>query len=331
MSVRTLVISVMIGAALLALLEITAVEPRGTTMKSNLTTQSMPALSDAEKRVIVDKGTERPFTGKYWNHFEKGVYVCRQCGAALYSSEGKFQSECGWPSFDQEIPGAVKHQGDADGRRTEILCANCGGHLGHVFTGEHLTPKDVRHCVNSVSIVFQPAAAAASQKTTQPATQEAIFAGGCFWGVDHYFRQAPGVISVTSGYSGGTVAKPTYHQVCTGATGHAESVRVVFDPSKVTYEALAKLFFEIHNPEQLNRQGPDVGTQYRSAIFYATPEQKATAEKLIAQLRANGYKVVTELTPATDFYPAEDYHQDYITKHPERSCHARAERFEKKK
>lgn len=300
-------------------------------MKSNLTTQSMPALSDAEKRVIVDKGTERPFTGKYWNHFEKGVYVCRQCGAALYSSEGKFQSECGWPSFDQEIPGAVKHQGDADGRRTEILCANCGGHLGHVFTGEHLTPKDVRHCVNSVSIVFQPAAAAASQKTTQPATQEAIFAGGCFWGVDHYFRQAPGVISVTSGYSGGTVAKPTYHQVCTGATGHAESVRVVFDPSKVTYEALAKLFFEIHNPEQLNRQGPDVGTQYRSAIFYATPEQKATAEKLIAQLRANGYKVVTELTPATDFYPAEDYHQDYITKHPERSCHARAERFEKKK
>ncbi len=327
---RLLILAGIVGLALAAGAAIHT-ESESTTMKSTTGTQPTPPLTEAERHVIIDKGTERPFTGKYWKHSEKGVYVCRQCGTALYRSGDKFDSECGWPSFDQEIAGAVKRQTDADGRRTEITCANCGAHLGHVFVGEQYTAKNTRHCVNSISLVFQPASAPASGPATRAATQEAIFAGGCFWGVDHYFRQVIGVLEVTSGYSGGTTANPTYKEVCTGKTGHAESVRVIFDPARVTYEALAKLFFEIHDPDELNRQGPDVGTQYRSAIFYKSEQQKQIAEKLSAQLRANGYKVVTELTPAGEFYPAEDYHQDYITKHPDRSCHLRVPRFEQKK
>lgn len=280
----------------------------------------MPPLNEQEKHVLLDKGTERAFTGKYWNQFAQGVYLCRQCGAPLYLSDSKFESHCGWPSFDDEIPGAVKRQGDADGRRTEIICAQCGGHLGHVFLGEGLTAKDTRHCVNSVSLVFLP-------QEKWP-LQKAIFAGGCFWGVEHQFRQVPGVLTVRSGYTGGKVDKPTYPQVCTGQTGHAEAVEILFDPAKVTYEQLARLFFEIHDPTQKNRQGPDAGTQYRSAVFYANEEQKQTAEKLVSLLRERSYNVVTELTPAATFWAAEEYHQDYLTKHPGRpTCHVRVERF----
>jgi peptide methionine sulfoxide reductase msrA/msrB len=160
------------------------------------------------------------------------------------------------------------------------------------------------------------------------ATAEAIFAGGCFWGVEHHFQELDGVISATSGYTGGQTADPDYRAVCTGQTGHAEAVRVVFRPDRVSYEKLARLFFEIHAPTQLNRQGPDVGTQYRSAIFYLDEQQKNVAEKLIAELRAKGYDVVTQVLPASEFYPAEEYHQDYLTKNPWRpTCHVRVPRF----
>ena len=282
---------------------------------------AMPPLTEAEKGILQDKGTEPPFTGKYTKHFERGVYVCRQCGEPLYLSDAKFASECGWPSFDDEIPGAVKRQADADGRRTEILCAACGGHLGHVFTGEKFTGKDTRHCVNSASLVFIP--------QNQWPLERALLAGGCFWGVEHYLGQAPGILSVRSGYTGGHTEKPTYEEVCSGKTGHAEAVEVIFDPKRITYEQLAKLFFEIHDPTQVNRQGPDVGTQYRSAVFYLSDEQKRTAEALIEQLRAKGYKVATEVVPAGTFWPAEEYHQDYLRKHPERtSCPVRVPRFD---
>ncbi|MEN6504767.1 MAG: bifunctional methionine sulfoxide reductase B/A protein [Planctomycetaceae bacterium] len=278
----------------------------------------MPPLTAQEKEVILNKGTEPRFSGKYLSTTAEGVYLCRQCGSPLYLSDSKFASDCGWPSFDDEIAGAVKRQGD--GLRTEIICANCGGHLGHVFEGEGLTPRDTRHCVNSLSLKFVP-------REEWP-LERAIFAGGCFWGVEHLLRQTPGVIAARSGYTGGKTERPTYQQVCSGRTGHAEAVEVLFDPAKVTYEQLARQFFEIHDPTTLNRQGPDAGTQYRSAVFYTTPAQKETAQRLIALLKERGYNVVTQVEPATTFWPAEDYHQDYLAKHPERpSCHIPVERF----
>ncbi len=281
---------------------------------------SMPLLSEEEKNIILNKGTERPFTGKYWNQTAKGVYLCRKCGVPLYLSDSKFESHCGWPSFDDEIPGSVRRQVDADGQRTEILCAHCGGHLGHVFEGEGFTAKNTRHCVNSASLMFVPEG--------KWRLERAIFAGGCFWGVEHWFRQVPGVLTVRSGYTGGKVDKPTYPQVSTGKTGHAEAVEILFDPAKVTYEQLARQFFEIHDPTELNRQGPDTGTQYRSAVFYVNEGQKKAAQKLIGLLRERGYPVVTQVEPATTFWPAEEYHQDYLGRHPERpSCHVPVKRF----
>lgn len=280
----------------------------------------MRPLTPEEKSVIVDKGTEAPFSGQYYKHNGAGIYRCRQCGVPLYRSNDKFDSGCGWPSFDDAIEGAVKRTSDADGRRTEITCAACGGHLGHVFEGEGFTPKNTRHCVNSVSLDFESAA--------ERPIETALFAGGCFWGVEYMLAQEPGVLTVEAGYIGGVIADPTYEQVCTHLTGHAEAVRVTFDPSKVSYEKLARLFFEIHDPTQEDGQGPDIGDQYRSGIFYTTPGQQRTALALIAELRAKGYDVVTEVTPAGRFWPAEDYHQQYYErKGSQPYCHSYTKRF----
>ncbi|MDP2723163.1 MAG: bifunctional methionine sulfoxide reductase B/A protein [Bacteroidales bacterium] len=279
-------------------------------------------LTPEEESVIVYKHTERPFTGKYDNYTEEGTYVCKRCDAPLYQSADKFASECGWPSFDDEIAGAIKRIPDADGMRTEIVCANCGGHLGHVFNGERFTPKNTRHCVNSISLNFIPA-------STEMATSDtAIFAGGCFWGVEYYMQKAPGVVSTEVGYIGGKGKNPTYREVSSHTTGYAEAVRVVFDPAKTTFEDIAKLFFEIHDPTQMDRQGPDVGNQYRSAIFYLNTEQKNTAEKLVRILDSKGYKVVTQIVPATKFWKAEEYHQDYYEKeHGTPYCHVYEQKF----
>ncbi len=276
----------------------------------------MKPLTDLEKQVILYKGTEAPFTGKYTENKAQGLYVCRQCGAPLYRSEDKFESHCGWPSFDDQIAGAVKRVPDKDGRRTEIVCKKCDGHLGHVFEGEGFTDKNLRHCVNSISMDFIPD------------VDEAIFAGGCFWGVEHLMQQQKGVLSVESGYIGGTVKNPTYKEVCTGETGHAEAVRIIYDPKKVDYEALAKLFFEIHDPTQKDGQGPDIGNQYRSEVFFNSDAQKTIAQKLVSLLKAKGYDVKTALTKATEFYPAEGYHQDYyVTTGKQPYCHSYQKRF----
>jgi len=291
--------------------------------KANPNMKTYNKLSPQEEYVILNKGTERPFTGRFYDFWESGTYVCRQCNASLYRSSAKFDSGCGWPSFDTEIEGAVTRKPDADGRRTEILCTTCGGHLGHVFTGEGFTPENTRHCVNSISMDF-----IADKPEENAGKDTAIFAGGCFWGVEYYFLKVKGVLSVRSGYTGGHVNRPDYQMVCTGMTGHAEAVEIVFNPDEVTYEALARLFFEIHDPTQINRQGPDIGPQYRSAVFYQSQIQKEIAEKLIVILERKGMNVVTEVAPAGVFWPAEDYHQDYYRrKGGTPYCHAYTPRF----
>ena len=280
-------------------------------------------LTPEEERVIINKGTEMPFTGEYYNNKETGTYTCRQCGAELYKSEDKFDSQCGWPSFDDEIDGAVKRLTDADGRRTEIICTNCAGHLGHVFLGEGFTDKDIRHCVNSISMEFVPA----DQKATNK-TETAIFASGCFWGTEYYLQKEKGVKSTTVGYTGGKVKNPSYNEVCTGRTGHAEAVEVEFDPSVISYETLARLYFETHDFTQVNRQGPDIGEQYRSVIFYTNEQQKVVTEKLVKELTNKGYNVATSIEKAGEFYDAENYHQDYYSKSGGTPyCHIKREIF----
>ena len=281
-------------------------------------------LTPQEENVIVNKGTEPPFSGIYYNYFEPGVYFCKRCNAPLYRSESKFKSECGWPSFDDEIAGAVKRVPDADGVRTEIVCARCGAHLGHVFLGEGLTPKNTRYCVNSLSINFMPA----QVTPNQPKTERAIFAGGCFWGVEYFFREAAGVLQTRVGYTGGKTQNPTYEQVCSGTTGHAEAIEVVYDPTRTNFEKLARLFFEIHDPTQVNRQGPDIGMQYRSAIFYVDDAQKEVALRLIQELNQKGFNIATQVIKASTFWPAEEYHQDYYSKKNGRPyCHIYQRRF----
>ncbi len=278
-------------------------------------------LTPEEEAVIVHKGTERPFTGEYTNQFETGTYHCKRCDAPLYRSSDKFASSCGWPSFDDEIEGAVRHETDADGMRTEILCVNCGAHLGHVFAGEQLTDKNLRHCVNSISMVFVPAEAPVE-------TALAHFAGGCFWGVEHQFAGKEGVVSAVSGYMGGSKADPTYQEVLGGRTGHLEAVEVEYDPKTVTYEELARFFFEIHDPTQDNGQGPDIGGQYLSAVFYGSNEEKETAERLIGILEDKGYDIATMVKPAGEFWKAEDYHQDYYERKGRQPyCHVYTKRF----
>jgi peptide methionine sulfoxide reductase msrA/msrB len=280
-------------------------------------------LTPEEEKVIIGKGTESPWTGKYLDNKVAGTYTCKQCGAPLYRSESKFDSDCGWPSFDDEIKGAVIRIPDPDGMRTEIECARCGAHLGHVFTGEGFTPKDTRYCVNSISMDFIP-----DPPQTEAKTDTAIYAGGCFWGVEYYMQKQKGVYSVTSGYTGGHTDHPTYEQVCSNTTGHAEAVEIVFDPAQVTYDQLTRLFMEIHDPTQVDRQGPDIGSQYRSEIFYRTDEQKRVAENLISILKSKGFKVATKVTKASTFWPAEAYHQDYYERKGSLPyCHGYVKRF----
>jgi peptide methionine sulfoxide reductase msrA/msrB len=316
-----------VNVVILLSLAFSACNGQPTQNKNNQTVKKMETgiklntLSEDEKRVILGKGTDRPFTGEYTDKITKGMYVCRQCDAPLYTSDSKFHSNCGWPSFDDEIKGAVTKTVDADGRRTEITCAKCGGHLGHVFYGEGLTDKDTRHCVNTSSLKFVDA-------LVQTESAKAIFAGGCFWGVEYYFQHEKGVLNTTVGYTGGTKLSPTYEEVLSHTTGHYEAIEVEFDPSVTNYETLAKLFFEIHDPTQANGQGNDIGQQYQSVVFYVDDTQKASTEKLIAQLRTKGFDVATKLIKASKFWPAEGYHQEYYEKGGgEPYCHHKVKRF----
>ncbi|MFT5821884.1 MAG: peptide methionine sulfoxide reductase msrA/msrB [Crocinitomix sp.] len=289
-------------------------------------------LTPEEANVIVYKGTEYPGTGLYVDNHEDGVYKCKRCNANLFTSDSKFESGTGWPSFDAFIGSSVELVKDADGRREEIVCNNCKGHLGHAFYGEGFTKENTRHCVNSISLNFATEAQIMSDnqiETDQTTEMEiAIFASGCFWGTEYFFEKEAGVISTQVGYIGGTKENPTYAEVCAHTTGHAEAVKVVYDPSKTDYETLCKLFFETHDPTQVNRQGPDVGDQYRTEVFYLNEDQKVIAEKLKATLEEKGLKVATNITKATKFWDGEDYHEHYYAnKGGTPYCHGYTKRF----
>ena len=289
-------------------------------------------LTEEEKRVILNKGTEYPGTSEFTDSEAKGVYTCKQCNQPLYTSETKFNSHCGWPSFDDEIDGSVTRVTDADGRRVEIVCSNCQGHLGHVFEGEMMTDKNTRHCVNGVSMNFVEGgenlpAAIGKEPLDMTKMDTATFGAGCFWCVEVLFEKLKGVQHVESGYAAGKLKNPTYKMVSAGTTGSVEVAQLVFDPSVISYQKLVDILFHVHDPTTLNQQGADKGTQYRSVIFYHDEEQKAIAQKVLREVDAGDLwsdPIVTAIEPILNYSTAEDYHQNYYNNNKENNGYCNA-------
>lgn len=272
-------------------------------------------LSPEEYRVTREGATEPPFENKYWDNHERGIYVDIVSGELLFTSDDKFDSGTGWPSFTRPAhPDAIVSRLDRSHgmERIEARSAKSGSHLGHIFT-DGPSPDGLRYCINSAALRFIP-----------EAESTAIFAAGCFWGTEAYFRQIRGVLDAATGYAGGRTARPTYEDVCSGNTGHAEAVRITFNPEVISYRDLLRHFFRMHDPTTRDRQGNDRGTQYRSVVFHMSESQRTEAQDLIDRLNAGGKyaaPIVTELAPASAFYPAEEYHQAYLEKNPGGYCH----------
>ena len=291
------------------------------------------SLTPEQFRVLREHGTERAFTSPLNKELRDGEFRCAGCGQPLFSSETKFDSGTGWPSFYAPLDGAVGTTVDRSFfmTRTEVHCGNCGGHLGHVFE-DGPAPTGLRYCMNGVAMEFQTESekarppAAATSAPLAPATARAVatFGAGCFWGVEQAFREIDGVIETSVGFAGGNVANPTYEMVCSDRTGHAEVVEVIYDPSKVTYDRLLDAFLELHDPTQMNRQGPDVGSQYRSAVFTHDEAQAVAAKAAIERHKGRFRRpIVTTVEPAGPYWKAEDYHQQYLEKRGLASCHVR--------
>jgi peptide methionine sulfoxide reductase msrA/msrB len=302
-------------------------------------------LTEEQFRVTQQCGTEPPFRNAYWNNHDDGIYVDVVSGEPLFSSLDKFDSGTGWPSFTKPLePNVVEKEDREYGMvRTEVRSKHGDSHLGHVFDDGPRDKGGYRYCINSASLRFIPAARLAASgypqyaklfpftrqegvpvttPTTTPTTktETAILAGGCFWGMEEILRQVSGILDIEAGYTGGWLENPRYDDTHDSKSGHAEAIKVTFDPARISYQSiLADWFFRMHDPTTLNRQGNDVGTQYRSAIFYVNEEQKKAAELAKEHAQKSGRwkkPIVTEITAASKWWRAEDYHQDYLVKNP---------------
>lgn len=282
-------------------------------------------LNEQQYEVLREKGTERAFSSPLNNNKKKGFYTCAACKQVLFGSEQKFDSGTGWPSFwqpysPQSIITATDHSHGME--RDEVVCARCGGHLGHMF-GDGPEPTGLRYCINGTSLQFDEQLPPQQQQNRSYAPkagmETAVFAQGCFWCMEEIFEQIIGVDEVISGYTGGAEANPTYKAVGSGSTGHAEAIEIQYDPRQITYEQLLKVYFFAGDVTQENGQGPDIGKQYRSAIFYKSEAEQKVALRYIEELEAQKLftkKIAVEVLPYRNFYPAEAYHQNYARLNP---------------
>ena len=324
--------------------------PSSESATSNGETKTMETKDQLKQRLTPEEydvtqncGTEPPFRNKYWNNHEPGLYVDVVDGTPLFSSADKFDSGTGWPSFTRPLSeqSTVRKRDATYGmERVEVRSKAADSHLGHVFDDGPAQAGGERWCINSAALRFIPLAdlekegygewkaritgSTGGAKATAK-SEVAILAGGCFWGMEELLRKQPGVLDIEVGYTGGWVENPKYDDTHDSKSGHAEAIRIEFDPTKTSYGELLDFFFRIHDPTTKNRQGNDVGTQYRSAIFYTTEAQREEATKAVERARASGRwkkPITTEVTAASKWWPAEDYHQDYLQKHPDGySCH----------